>query len=379
MPSSFTGNKRSKRVKKRKQRETRRVIREVIAEGEEFSAKFVEYQIKSKGLCDKCVKDIGQYLKDESRSKSWVIQSKTTGTPRYKLTNGGIEIIEAIEVKEETMLKETVQDRLDLVKVTGNPIPARGFSRSSEYVTRYLEAFATVLGTEASLTKGVATKILIKVCGFSSNTKPTVIGKILSGLVKQTVRRPALLDYRGHDAFGEIRISLSDAGRRVVKGSWALRDSAQGLCVLNYASGCFVGPEEQTSETKHEKEKPVNEPQFNPPRIVASSPPEPTQEPPEPVRDPEPIKPTSVDSGQAQPPRTPPGATFRTVHAVPKPPIPIRETRVASYQEFYLSRAAQRLFDVLVTECHPSDYEQVIDLLAQKLTGQSVSVFAAKG
>lgn len=371
MPNQNSGDKRSRKVKKRKQRDTRRIIRQVLeGKDEEFSANFVSALIEKEGLSAKCLPDIGQYLKDEARSKVWVVCVKETGTPRYKLIEGGIGDIEKFEVEEVPKSKETtVEQRIEAIESPEEQQETNGFSRAAENVKLFVEAFATVLGNEDAITKDQAKEVLHRAAGFAEDAPINAVGKILSGLFKPTSKRPPLLEHKGQDASGKILVTLSLAGQKVAKGTWALRDSPYGVRVFNFATGCFVDNGELEREARERKRKKAEEAAapFNPPRIVEQDSQETSQQAPQQpevplrvVQDPETLK-----DGPA-PSQTPERA--RWVASSPVTTIGQRELP-SSYGDFYLSRASQRLFDVLVTECHPSDYERVIDMLMAKLTG----------
>jgi len=297
---------------------------------------------------------LGQYLKEEARSKVWVVCTKDTGVPRYKLIQGGIESTEAIEVKEEmSESTESISDRIAEIQGPEEPVGSKGFSRIAQYVTRFVEVFASVLGTEESMSKQEAKEVLRKVCGFTDQTPATAVGKILAGLAKTTSARPELLYFLDHQ-----QVTLSLTGRKVAKGTWALRDHFKGVRVLNFATGCFVDADEMDIEEadKPPKRTRAKVPPFNPPRLAAES---------RPARQ----RQTAPDSSDR--PGIPELPTTQSQEAgEASEPVPSVPTGQVSYQEFYWSRAAQRLFEILVTECHPADYPHVIDLFVQKITGR---------
>jgi len=366
MPSTYTGHKRSRKVKKRRERDTRRIIRSLMGE-QEFSARRAMLAIQEADLLNKCVVDIGQYLKEEARLKEWVVCVKSTQTPRYRLIKGGIEPIEALEDtarKSQAMpkfSKSTVEQRLEQIAVPKEEISTADFSKSSENITKFLEAFCTVLATESALPVDVVHDIMRRVCG-NLDISTVRTGRTLHCLAKSNRRRPALLKKCGADASGQIMMTLSAVGRNVAKGTWALRDTGYGVRVLNFATGTFLNG--MTESKKQSVEGKDQEP-FNPPKLSlvdeSDDAPAPFEDAPAPFED--------VDAPDSVPQSPPPAKPAPVAPQAPRRPLPAPAFVSTSHSDFYTARAAQRLWDVLVTECHPADYDKVIHALIEKLTG----------
>lgn len=352
MPTAFTGNKRSRAVKRRKERETRRVIRSLMGENE-FSASYAEIAIQQSGLKPKCVSDIGQFLKDQAKSKVWVSCTKSNGTPRYKIIHGGIESLEDLKdnIREPMRTSPlTVEQRIDNLKSPAEVIETNNFSKVAKNLTTFVEYFGSVLVEDSAITVTQAKEILRIMCKLPE-LRSNIAGRMLRGLTTPSRYRPALLELCGTNGSGEGMVTLTAVGRNVAKGTWALRDTGRGVRVFNFATGCYL--DGQKPETR--KKEPTAEP-FNTPRL-------------------------SVVTGDGQ------SSTQKSLDGCPESPSESGSKFTESPSEseskftdvprmvstpnsdFYIHRASQRLWDVLVTECHPADYEKVIEALVTKLTG----------
>lgn len=366
----YTGHKRSRAVKRRKERDTRRILRSLMGENE-FSARFADVAIQQAGLSDKCVADIGQYLKDQAKSRTWVVCMKNTGTPRYKLIDSGLEPLELQKFEERVVSdkkESTVADRLSNIEPPQETVNTANFSKLASNLTLFIESFGAVLGSESSISMSYTRDVLMRCCGFEG-VRATILGRIITSLCKSSAYRPALLKYADKDDEGMPTVTLSAVGRNVAKGTWALRDTSRGVRVYNFASGCYIdGTKPGVARLSSTPQADPNVIPFNPPRVSTVLPEEgPPQPPQSEILGAEVQQP----SGESLPGSRAAGSSTDTpVQEAPEvtapPAYPLQA--VSQCNDFYTQRTAQKLWDVLVLECHPADYDKVVKALFVKLS-----------